>query len=184
MNGLISTLPVSPPPVVGAVAFHNGSAVWPGARCIGSPSALSVIVLSGPVGLTGVPSWLTSWNEPVVAEPVLVVGNSGPVLTTAPTQELAGTPVPVTARPVSSDTIAVSVIMLDAPPPVTVSVRAPGGLPAPPRTMPGTQSAGTLTGVVDVQTGGRSMKALLPGPGYSWSPWWFVPRVEFGPVGS
>ena len=40
---------------------------------------------SGPAGLTGVPSWLTSWNEPVVADPVLVVGNSGPVLTTAPT---------------------------------------------------------------------------------------------------
>src|SRR5581483_7542240 len=130
------------------------------------------------------PSWLTSWNEPVVTGLVGVAAVSGPVLTTAPTNELAGMPLPVTARPVSSDTIVGSVIMLDELVPVTVSVRAAGGLPAPPRTMPGTQSAGTLTGVVDVQTGGRSMKALLPGPGYSWSPWWFVPRVEFGPVGS
>src|ERR1700753_1456946 len=92
--------------------------------------------------------------------------------------------VPVTARPVSSDTIVASVMSLDAELPVTVSVRAAGGLPAPPRTMPGTQSAGTLTGVVWVHAGGRSMNELLPGPGYSSSPWPFLPRVEFGPVGS
>ena len=91
---------------------------------------------------------------------------------------------PVTARPVSSDTIVGSVMSLDAVLPVTVSVRAAGGLPAPPRTMPGTQSAGTRVGVVWVQTGGRSMKALLPGPGYSSSPLLFLPSVEFGPVGS
>ena len=85
MNGLISTLPVSPPPVVGSVASHSGSGSLARSQVVGSPSALSVIVPSGAVGLTGVPSWLTSWNDPVVAEPVLVVGNSGPVLTTAPT---------------------------------------------------------------------------------------------------
>ena len=54
---------------------------------------------------------------------------------------------------------------LDPVPPVTVSVRARGGLPAPPRTMPGTQLAGTSVGLVWVHTGGRSTKALLPGPG-------------------
>ncbi len=63
-------------------------------------------------------------------------------------------------------------------------VLAPGGLPAPPRTMPGTQSEGTSVGLIWVHVGGRSMKALLPGPGYSWSPLALVPSVELGPVGS
>jgi hypothetical protein len=74
-NGLIRTLPVSPPPGVAEVAFHSGSGVWPLARAFGSPSALSVTLLTVPVGSTGVPSWLTSWNDPTVAEPVFVVGN-------------------------------------------------------------------------------------------------------------
>ena len=165
MNGLIRTLPVSPPPVVGRVALNSGSGVWPGARSEGSPSALSVMLLTGPVGSTGLPSWLTSSNDPVVTAPVLVVGKSGPVFVTAPTNEFAGTLVPVTSRPVSSDRIEGSVISLDPVPPVTVSVRAAGGLPAPPRTMPGTQLAGTSAGLVWVHTGGRSTKALLPGPG-------------------
>ena len=69
----------------------------------------------------------------------------------------------VTSRPVSSPTraglplVGVGYVMvLDPPPPVTVSVRAPGLLPESPRTMPGTQSAGASVGVVWVQTGGRS----------------------------
>src|SRR3984957_15886220 len=143
MNGLIRTLPVSPPPVVGRGALNSGSGVWPLARSLGSPSALSVMLLTGPDGSTGVPSWLTSWNDPIVAEPVFVVRNCGPVSVTAPTKELAGTLVPVTARPVSSATIELSVMVLEEAPPVTVSVGAAGGLPAPPSTMPGTQSAGT-----------------------------------------
>src|SRR5579863_6298903 len=166
MNGLIRTLPVSPPPGVAEVAFHSGSGVWPLARSFGSPSALSVMLLTAPVGSIGEPSWLTSWNDPTVAEPVLVVGNCGPVSVTAPTKESAGMLVPVTARPVSSATIELSLMVLDPAPPVAeASVRALGGLPAPPSTMPGTQSAGTRVGLVWVQTGGRSTNALLPGPG-------------------
>ena len=71
MNGLISTLPVSPPPGVASVASHSGSAVWPAARKPGRPSALSVMPLTGPVGVTGVPVWSTSWNDPLMTEPLL-----------------------------------------------------------------------------------------------------------------
>ena len=113
MNGLISTLPVSPPPGVGSVALNSGSGVSPGARSDGSPSALSVMPVTGPVGSTGLPSWLTSWNDPVVAEPVLVVGKSGPVSVTAPTKEFAGMLVPVTSRPVSSARIELSEMTFD-----------------------------------------------------------------------
>ena len=140
--------------------------------------------LTGPVGLRGLPSCATSWNDPTVAAPVLTVGNCGPVSVTAPTNALGGMPVPVTPRPVSSATMALSEMMLeDAAPVAPLSVRAPGVVPEPPRTMPGTQLAG-VSGLVEVQAGGRSMKLLLPGPGYSWSPWLLVASVEFGPVGS
>ena len=74
-------------------------------------------------------------------------------------------------------------IMLDPAPPVTVSVRGPGLLPASPRTILGTQSVGTF-GEVDVQVGGRSTSRLKPGPGSSWLPEPSVARGEFGPVGS
>ena len=73
MNGLIRTLPVSPPPVVGRLVLNSGSGVWPGARSDGSPSALSVTLVTGPVGVTGLPSCPTSWNDPVVTAPVLLV---------------------------------------------------------------------------------------------------------------
>jgi hypothetical protein len=53
---------------------------------------------------------------------------------------------------------------VDDPFAATESLRAPGVVPDPPCTMPGTQFAGTF-GDVDVQAGGRSMKELLPGPG-------------------
>src|SRR5271165_1685634 len=162
MNGLIRTLPVSPPPFVGRLVLNSGSGVWPGARCDGSPSALSVTLLTGPVGLTGLPFCPTSWNDPVETVPAEVAGNWGPVLVTAPTKEFAGMLVPVTPRPVSSAAIAGSEMTLDPVPPVTVSVRAGGGLPAPPGTMPGTQSG---AGLVCWHAGGRSTKALYPGPG-------------------
>ena len=113
MNGLIRTLPVSPPPVVGRVALNSGSGVCPAARSDGSPSALSVMLLTGPVGSTGLPFWLTSWNDPVVTEPVFVVGKSGPVLVTAPTKEFAGMLVPGHWRPVSLATIALSEMTFD-----------------------------------------------------------------------
>ena len=64
------------------------------------------------------------------------------------------------------------------------SLRAAGELPEPPRTMPGTQFAGTSVGVVWVQTGGRSMNPLSPGPGKSWLPAASVASGVFGPVGS
>jgi hypothetical protein len=74
--------------------------------------------------------------------------------------------------------------------PVTVwvdvtAVPAAGSLPPPPRT----QVAGAVTvralAPVLVQVEGRSMNALLPGPGSSWALLEVVPdSVEFGPVGS
>ena len=57
MYGLISTLPVSPPPLVSPVAVNSGS-VW-------AVSAASVIPLTGPVVWTGSPLASTSWNEAV-----------------------------------------------------------------------------------------------------------------------
>jgi hypothetical protein len=78
------------------------------------------------------------------------------------------TVIEVTSRPVSSPIMELSVMAdeleLPATPAEEPSVRAPGLVPEPPRTMPGTQSAG-VSGLVEVQTGGRSMKELLPGPG-------------------
>ena len=165
MNGLISTLPVSPPPVVGRVALNSGSGVCPGARSDGSPSALSVMLLTGPVGSTGLPSCPTSWNDPVVTEPVFVVGNSGPVLVTAPTKEFAGMLVPVTARPVSLAQD--RVVRDDVGPGAAGDGVGPGARRAARAAAhdAGHAVAGTSVGLVWVHTGGRSTKALLPGPG-------------------
>ena len=161
MYGLIRTLPVSPPPGVGSVASQSGSAVWLAPRSFGSSSAL-----------TGVPEAFTSWKEPVSTGPLLLTAVSG-VSVTVPTNEPAGigsgvSTVSVTIRPVSSARIELSVIMLEAVLPLTPaeepSVRAVAEEPEPPPTIPGTQSAG-MSGLVEAQTGGRPMKALLPGPG-------------------
>src|ERR1700760_1217932 len=174
MNGLISTLPVSPPPGVASVASYSGSAVWPGARKPGAPSALSVMPLTGPVGVIGEPFWSTSWNDPSTTEPLDDAANCGPVSLTVPTNVLAGiglvppgpvvSTVSVTWRPVSSATIEPSSRYVDDAAPWAESLRAPGEVPEPPRTMSGTQLAGDF-GLVVVQAGGRSMNELLPGPG-------------------
>src|SRR5579875_3011179 len=175
MNGLISTLPVSPPPGVGSVRSNSGSGVCPAVRWPGCPSALMVTLVTAPVGRIGFPDSSTSWNEPSTAEPVLVVGNCGPVSLTAPTNASAGiglvppgpvvSTVSVTWRPVSIATAELSVMNVDADEPLAASVLAPGVVPDPPRTIPGTHPAGTGVGVVAVQAAGRSMNALLPGPG-------------------
>src|ERR1035437_6261816 len=152
------------------------------------------MALTAPVGVTGVPFWSTSCNEPSMTDPLFELASWGPVSLTVPTKVFAGigllppgplwSTVSVTSRPASSATIELSKTYVEDEPAAAVSLRAPGELPEPPRTMPATQSAGTFVGAVWVHTGGRSIKLLLPGPGNNWSPEVFVPSVEFGPVGS
>src|SRR5690348_13217308 len=90
MRGLIRTLPVSPPPGVASVASYRGSAVWPGARNPGAPSAPRVTLLTGPVGVTGDPFWSTSWNDPSTTGPDGEAAGCGPVSLTVPTKVFGG----------------------------------------------------------------------------------------------
>src|SRR5690348_1079202 len=159
MNGLISTLPVSPPPVVASVASNSGS--------VAGVRAPRVTPLTGPVVVSGAPRESAGVNEPVSASPPLwdgAVAVAG-VSVTVPTNAPAGMPLPVTGRPSSVMTAELSV-MVETPEAAVApaSVRGPGtGLPPPRRQVP----AGFDGTVWATQFAGRSRKALSPGPGYS-----------------
>ena len=80
MNGLMRTLPVSPPPLVGSVASNSGSAVT-GAVGVdrleswaGSPSALSVTLVTAPAMVTGLPASSMAWKEAATVGPPLLAG--------------------------------------------------------------------------------------------------------------
>ena len=45
---------------------------------------------TAPVGVTALPLWSTSWNEPLMTEPLDDVANCGPVSLTVPTKVFAG----------------------------------------------------------------------------------------------
>src|ERR1700722_13452702 len=96
MNGLMRTLPVSPPPVVGSVASNSGSAVT-GALGVdrvvswdGSPSALSVTLVTVPGTDTGLPASSMAWNEAATVGPPLLAGYCSPVSDTVPTKRPLG----------------------------------------------------------------------------------------------
>src|SRR5580692_3474294 len=129
MNGLISTLPVSPPPEVAPVAENSGSVL--------GDRAPSVTPATGPVVLSGWPEESTRVNDPVSTKPpfwlgcVAVTG----VSVTWPTNAPAGIPAPVTDRPVSVATALLSAMVeVPAAAVAPASARAPGtGLPPPSR---------------------------------------------------
>jgi len=158
MYGLIRTLPVSPPPVVGSVALNSGSVAF-----VSAPSVTPfVAALTTPVVWSGLPEASTSSNEPVSASPplcdgaVAVVG----VSVTEPTKAPAGIPVPVTERPSSVITAELSAMVeLPVGAVAPLSFRAPGEWLPPPRMH---DPAGCGAGR---QLFGRSMSALSPGPG-------------------
>ena len=68
MKGLMSTLPVSPPPVVGSLASNSGS--------VASVRAARVTEVTAPLGAVGTPLQ-TSENDPFTARPPLWVGTDG-----------------------------------------------------------------------------------------------------------
>src|SRR6266568_3742839 len=105
MNGLISTLPVSPPPLVESPKSNSGSVV--------AVRAPSVIPLTAPVVASGCPAESTRVNDPVSTKPPLWLGAvAGTKLSvTGPTKAPAGMPVPVTGRPLSVATTALSAIV-------------------------------------------------------------------------
>ena len=88
-------------------------------------------------------------------------------------------PVPVTSRPVSSATMAV-VRSCSTTPCRSRRCRSGRGRGARPPRRSRARSRRGQRGWSRCTPGGRSMNALLPGPGYSWSPWLLVPRVELG----
>src|SRR6266568_135015 len=104
MNGLISTLPVSPPPLVESPKSNSGSVV--------AVRAPSVIPLTAPVVASGCPAESTRVNDPVSTKPPLWLGAvAGTKLSvTGPTKAPAGMPVPVTGRPLSVATTALSAV--------------------------------------------------------------------------
>src|ERR1700722_12151176 len=174
MYGLINTLPVSPPPVVGSVALNRGS--------FASVRAASEIPLTAAVVSSGWPDESTRVNVPVSTKPpswfdaVAVTG----VLVTCPTNAPAGMPVPVTAFPASVATIALSAIVeLPADAVALASVRGPGGLSPPPSRHVPAGCAGT---VCATQLLGRSTNPLYPGPGYSSLPLASLASGVLGPV--
>src|SRR5215470_13823977 len=121
MNGLISTLPVAPPPFVTPVALNSGSS--------DGDRAPRVTPITGPVVLSGSPDASTSRNDPVSTEPPLWAGAVAVagVSVTRPTKAPAGMPVPVTDLPLSVTTAALSAIFeLPAAAVAPASVRAPG----------------------------------------------------------
>ena len=93
MYGLMRTLPVSPPPGVGSRASKIGSGVSvpvqvdgrlvpPAGTLVtaGSHSALSVTLVTVPVGVTALPLESMSWNDPasvLTPVPAAVVGRTG-----------------------------------------------------------------------------------------------------------
>ena len=86
MYGLMSTLPVSPPPAVGSVASNSGSGVSLPVQVEASPlevagwhSPLSVTLVTAAVEVTWLPASSMSWNEPAVTAPPSLVGRSGPL---------------------------------------------------------------------------------------------------------
>ncbi len=96
MYWLISTLPVSPPPLVASVASISGS--------VAAVLAPRVTPLTAAVVSSACPPESTSGKNPVTAESVAlaaVVGSSLAVPTKAP----GGIPVPATERPASVATI-------------------------------------------------------------------------------
>ena len=106
MYGLISTSPVSPPPVVGSNASYSGSVA---ALC-----GPSVIPLTAAVVGSGFPLASTSTNEPVCEKPPLPDGSVAVtgVSVTVPTNAPAGMPVPVTLLPSSVRLIELSSIVV------------------------------------------------------------------------
>ncbi len=93
MYGLMRTLPVSPPPGVGSVASNSGSAVSarPGRGSLGSPSALSMTLVTVPLMGTGLPASSMATNDAATVGPPLLVGIAGsPVSDTVPTNSPLG----------------------------------------------------------------------------------------------
>src|SRR6185437_5681843 len=111
---------------------------------------------------------------------LLTVSNRGPPSVTGPTQEFAGIPAPEMGRPASGAVIDGSVMtsLPIAPFTPVVSVRDPGVRLPPPRTYFGSFTASP------VRLDGLSIKALSPGPGYTWLPFASFSSGVFGPVGS
>src|ERR1700760_3755002 len=132
MNGLMITLPVSPPPLVASVASYSGS--------VDGERAPRVTPLTAAVVGIGRPEELTSTNDPVSARPPLWFGTVAVagVSVTLPTRAPAGIPVPVTVRPTSVETAALSAITVSPAAAVApASARAPEpGLPPPSRQVP------------------------------------------------
>ena len=155
MNGLMSTLPVSPPPFVGSVASYSGSVAGVRAPSV-TPLTAAVVVSTAPVESTLV-------NRPVSAGPPAGMSGELDASVTWLTKAPAGMPVPVTERPASVATIESSRIV-DTPDAAVapLSVRAPGTwLPPPRRQVP----AGCDGAVCATHASGRSTNALSPGPG-------------------
>ena len=144
----------------------------------------SVIPLTAPVLTSAWPDAPTSVNEPSTTKPPFWFGAFAitGVLVTLPTKAPGGTPAPVTVRPMSVTTIALSeIVELPLGAVAPASVRGPGTFAPPPSRQVPLGFGGTDWAT---QLPGRSTNALSPGPGYSSWPSAFLARGVFGPVGS